>query len=216
MKTTWILSGYAAAMLIAAAACSGSVETGGGSAGNGGSGPGGSGSGGSGGQGGQVPLACQVQTMEAAPYKVVFQFENPGNSNLYLREDCHLNFDILACADGYASAISRYGDCTVDCSAPPGGCIACGACFEQAITVAPAGMSTGEWLGYTYTFSTQPDGCSCHNQYIAPAAKYRIRVPVFASEMDAQSFTPMFSVEKDFDLPAPGGIVNVVLAPPAP
>lgn len=210
MKTAYQFMACGAVWIVLAAACGGTIETGGGSGGNGGTG-----GAGTGGAGGEIPAECKVPTDQAGPFKVVFQFQNPGMTSLYLREDCHLNFDIFACADGYTSALSRYGDCTVDCSDPPGSCIACGACFEQAITVAPGAMTSGEWLGYTYTFSTQPDGCSCHNQHIAPAAKYRIHVPVFASEMDAQTNTPAFSIDADFELPAQGP-VNVVLAPPAP
>jgi hypothetical protein len=192
---------------LAASACGSSVE-------GGGSGGGGSGGGGTGGQGGQLPAECAVETSEPAPHQVALHFQNPGADPVFLREDCSLNFSILSCADGYTDPLSRSGSCSIECGDPTGGCIACGACPLYEVAVPAGGQHTDAWSGHHYTYDTGPDGCTCHNEHFAPAGRYRVRVPVFTTPEGALNGPPDYEATADFELPAPGGVVEISLAPP--
>jgi hypothetical protein len=90
-----------------------------------------------------------------------------------------------------------------------GGCIACGACLQASVPVDIGAQTTDTWAGKRYTFGTTSDGCSCHEEHVAPAGRYRIRVPVYTSDMAAQEGTPSYEVTMNFELPAPNGVVVV-------
>ncbi|MCC6553750.1 MAG: hypothetical protein IT372_12120 [Polyangiaceae bacterium] len=186
--------------LVMVAACGGSVTQGGG----------GGGTTGGGGEGGAVPPQCAVEAPEPGPHAVTFQFENSGALPVFLQEDCRLRYEVTSCADGYAAPVSRYGDCTVECSdGPVGGCIACGACPFGAVPVDAGGNTTDSWAGLYYDFGTNADGCACHTEHTAPAGRYRVVVPVYASEAAAMEGTPSYEASVDFELPAPDGVVRV-------
>jgi hypothetical protein len=68
-----------------------------------------------------------------------------------------------------------------------------------------------EWSGNYFTYSTTADGCSCHDDHAAPAARYRATVKVYASEEDALQGVNPHEVSVDFELPAPYGYVEVPL-----
>jgi hypothetical protein len=187
----------------------GSGATGGrgGSGGTGGSGATG-GSAGSGGTGGVSP-ECSASNASKPPFNVAFSFQNTSAAVVWLRESCTLDYAITACEDGYQTPLVLTGTCTVDCADPSGGCIACGPCFEGGRQVAPGAAVMADWNGNTYTFDTLPTGCSCHHTAVAPAAKYRISVPIFESEAAAQANTPSRTVDVDFELGAP--VLDVVV-----
>lgn len=191
----------------AVAGTGGAGATGGGGSGGAGA-TGGGGAGGSGGMGG----ACAVPVTEPGPYALKIKIVNPTSQSLFVREDCMLNWSLYACTDGYTTALSHAANCTIDCSDDPTGCIACGACMLTAHEVTPAAPVSADFGGYTYTFSQNASGCSCHNQIVAPPGKYAIRVPVFLSQQDAESGTAAYTAEAYFDLPAPNGVVEVNLA----
>ncbi len=155
-----------------------------------------------------VPPACAVVTDQSAPYQVFFQFTSTSTTPLYLREDCHTNFTITSCEDAYSAPVEIHADCTVDCS-QANDCIECGACLEGANPVSQGAPHEVKWAGDTYTFGQNNVGCTCHNASVAPAGKYRITVPVFATEADATANTNPVPHTVDFDLPAPNGIVIV-------
>jgi hypothetical protein len=146
-----------------------------------------------------------------APYKTVFRFTTQSTTTVYIQDNCQLEWSLLQCADGYTSALSRSGACTVDCNEPSGGCIACGACQSLAQPVSSDLPLEDEWSGNYFTYATTSDGCSCHEQHAAPAAKYRVMVNVYASEDDALSGVNPKSVSVDFELPAPYGYVQIPL-----
>jgi len=182
----------------------------GGGGGSGNVGGGGTGNVGGGGMGG-MPNECAVPTTEPGPYPTKIRFVNPIGQPLWVREDCQLNWDLYSCADGYAQELPHSADCSVDCSDSGMGCIACGACMMQGLEVTNTQPLEREWSGYTYTFA-QKNGCSCHNQITTLPGKYAIRVPVFASKDDAESFNAGYDAWVYFDLPAKNGVVEVNLA----
>ncbi len=128
-------------------------------------------------------------------------------------QDCALRYDVTGCATGYAEPLVRTGVCTVPCDGPPD-CIACGACPMVAPEVLPGDSIGDGWAGLAFTFDTNASGCQCHHESVAPAAKYRVIVPVYESAEAARDFgMPSHLAEVDFSLPAPGGLVVVELAP---
>lgn len=197
-----------------AAGGSGATGGAGGSGGFGGSGGTSAtgGNGGLGGAGGSIPDRCAVQTSSPPPYSVTFRFVNSSPVELFVFQGCRLKYSVSACADDYQTNLAMWADCTVDCSDPSPGCIACGACFETALAVLPGGGPESSWEGNTYTFGTNSQDCPCHTGTVAPAARYRVSVPVYASEDDALSGNKLYDVTQDFELPAPGSLVEVELA----
>ncbi len=160
------------------------------------------------------PAECAVQTNEIAPFEVSFQLTNNSSSTVYVRQECVLSYSVSACADGYTPSLSIWPDCTVNCEEDPNGCIDCGACPLTGHPITPGSHLSTEWMGKTYTFQQTSMGCQCHNEQYATAGKYRVRVPVYATEAEAMSNgPPAKNVDVDFTLPAPGGVVEVVLAP---
>ena len=92
-------------------------------------------------------------------------------------------------------------------------CIACDACPETALEVTQETWQGDTWGGSTYTFGQNAAGCTCHNTFSAPAGKYRISIPVFATAADATNNTSASIVAYDFDLPFPGDSVTVPITP---
>jgi hypothetical protein len=189
--------------LVLAAACGSSVNQSG-TGGGGGSG----GTAGGGGEGGEIPPQCVVDTAEPGPYGVTFQFENGGASPAFLRQECALQYTIEACEDGYSAPLSIHAFCSQACSSSDG-CIVCGACWLGSVPIDSGAQATDTWSGMRYTFGTTAEGCSCHDEHVARAGRYRIRVPVYDSDMAAQSGMPSYEVTKEFELPAPNGVVVV-------
>ncbi|MDI3287442.1 hypothetical protein [Polyangium sp. 15x6] len=205
---SWWMRGAMALGLVLSAACGSTVNQDG-SGGAGGGGGTGGGTGGSGGEGGVIPPECAVETpaSDPGPYEVTFQFENNGAFPAFLREDCFLQYTIESCEYGYA-AVSTHAMCTQPCSSTDD-CLTCGACLMASVPVDVGAQSTDTWSGTRYTFGTSAKGCSCHEPHVARAGRYRIRVPVYASDMDAQAGTPSYEVTMNFELPAPNGVVVV-------
>ena len=158
-----------------------------------------------------VPPACAVESSAPPPYRTIFQLINTGSEDIWLLEECRLRFTVSACASGY-EPVALWADCTLDCGDPTSGCIACGPCMQNAIRVAPSEAYEVTWDGITYTFSTTAEGCTCSTGHPAPAARYRVSVPVFASPDAALASVPARTVDFDFDLPvAFDGVVTVPL-----
>lgn len=190
----------------------GTVAGSGGSAGSvAGAGGSGGGAGGSGGSGGVVPEHCRVPTSEPGPHSVTFRFLNHSDGPVYLLEECRLQFDVTACADGYAEPLTIAAFCSTPCSDSTDGCIVCGACAYQGVAVVPGTVTGAEWSGHTFTFSETSAGCSCHETHTAPSARYRIRVPVWETAEAAASEPPARTVSVDFAIT--DGVVDVPLGP---
>ncbi len=188
----------------------------GGSSGSGASGgSGGSGATGGGGTGG-MPNECSAPG-GAGPHETTFRFTNSSPTPLFVLGQCHVQFDVKSCADGYQAPLSLYADCSLDCSSPEargGGCIACGACMYQGIEVSPSAPYDSQWTGKTFEFATTNNGCSCHVPSAAAPGKYVVSVPVYGSDEDAQQGVALYTVEVPFTLPAPGGVVEIPLTSP--
>lgn len=204
---SWWMRGALASGLALATACGSSVNQNG-TGGAGGAGGTGGGAAGSGGEGGAIPPQCVVETSEPGPYEVTFQFENSGAFPAFLRQDCVLQYTIEACEDGYSAPVPIHALCSQACGSADG-CIVCGACPLGSVSVDTGAQTTDSWAGIRYTFGMTTDGCSCHEEHLARAGRYRIRVPVYASDMAAQAGTPSYEVTMNFDLPAPNGVVVV-------
>jgi len=170
------------------------------------------GTGGSGGTGGTVPPECEVPASSPAPYDVTFQFHNPSDQTLFLHEQCWTDFTITACADGYAEDLELWARCSVDCADPNGGCIQCEQCLDVAIPIEPGESHLYGWPGVTYTFDTNADGCSCHDDHDQAAGLHRITVPVYLTAEAAELGDVAYEVTIDFPLPAPQGLVVVPVA----
>ena len=190
-------------LCLVVAACGGSTDA---------DGEGTGGAGGAGGSGG-VPSECEVLVSGPGPYAVAFRFTNPSPKPLFVLGECHTRFSVTSCADGHQSELALWADCTQDCKLDDGaGCIACGACMYQGIEVTPGAPHQAEWSGKTFTFSQSNSGCQCHNAFSAPAGRYRISVPVYGTDAGAQNGEVLYEVEVPFELPAPGGVVDVPLS----
>jgi hypothetical protein len=203
VTSSW-MRGAMASGLVLVAACGSSVNENG----SGGAGGAGGGTAGSGGEGGAIPPQCVVETSESGPHEVTFQFENSGAFPAFLRRDCALEYSITSCADGYSAPVTTRAFCSQACDGGDG-CILCGPCPLDSVPVDIGAQATDTWAGMRYTFGMTPDGCSCHEEHVAPAARYQIRVPVYASDMAAQAGTPSYDVTMNFELPAPNGVVVV-------
>ena len=166
---------------------------------------------GTGGSGGVMPPECQVETNLPPPYELAFDFVNNGPTQLYLAQDCNLQYTVTSCADGYAAPLAIRPDCTVDCTAEPNDCILCESCPFGGFPVASGDALADFWSGHTYTFGDNQAGCTCHNSFEAAPGLYHISVPVYGSEQDVQLGQPMWIIEQDFSLPAPAGQVTIWL-----
>ncbi|MCC6526917.1 MAG: hypothetical protein IT373_29990 [Polyangiaceae bacterium] len=167
---------------------------------------------GGGGAGGSLPPGCESPASTPPPYAVTFHFVNDSAEPRYLHIGCALEMSVTSCADGYLDGLTLSGECTVDCSDPPGSCIACGACMDFGQLVPPGGSYDQAWAGLYYTFGTL-QGCSCHVEHVAPAGKYRVAVPVWVADPTGGMAPPPTTVLTDFTLPTAGGVVTVSIGP---
>jgi hypothetical protein len=155
-----------------------------------------------------VPEQCAVETDHPGPYPVSFVFTNNGAANSYLLEECRLRYDVKTCADDYQTPLAIEASCTIDCADTTGGCIVCSPCMQSMYAVGPGVSHSDFWAGHGYTFDTTPEGCACHAQFVAPAGKYRIEVPLYDSP-DPYSAHLVRTSTVEFTLPAPGDQVYV-------
>ncbi len=156
-----------------------------------------------------VPAECAVATADPGPYAVTFRVTNHGGAPAFVRQECHLKLDVYACADGWGAPLPIHGDCMVDCSQSGPGCMDCGACMDDGVAVDPGQEIETGWGGVTLTYGKTVDGCDCKTPQSAPAAKYRVNVPVYASKEDAAMNKVAWEAVVDFELPTPGGVVEV-------
>jgi hypothetical protein len=144
---------------------------------------------------------------------VSLHLTNATSAWLYLRQTCVLELDVRACADDYNASLAIHPGCSVDCIEEPDVCIDCGACPEQGVAIGPGESTTTDWAGLTYVFAQNTAGCDCHYVSAAPASRYLIRVPVYASEeAAAYGSAPDGISELEFELPTAGGAVVVPLS----
>lgn len=164
-----------------------------------------------GGTGSVVPPHCEVPTSAPPPHAVSFQLYNPTAQTLFIREECWIAFAITSCADDYAQELELWPGCSMDCADPAGGCVSCEMCWETGIPIEPGQSFDVFWPGHTYSFGTNADGCTCHDEHDEPAGLHRIRVPVYLSAEAAEIDAPDYDVTVEFALPTPQGQVRVSL-----
>jgi hypothetical protein len=157
-----------------------------------------------GGAGGSVP-GCSVPTGADPPFFVEFRITSVDGP-VYLRQDCAVELSITSCMDDYAQPLSIGPGCTVDCVTAPDDCMLCEPCLVSALPVGNGDIVAVQWTGYRYTLGTNPNGCPCSVPHEAPAAHYRISVPVYSTEAAAISGLASWTVETDFTLPNPGPV----------
>jgi hypothetical protein len=200
--------------LVSCGGSTGSGGTGSGGASGGGSGGssgagGGSGVGGVSGFGG-MPAECQTPATDSGPFAVTFVFHNLDSGPVWLGDSCGTQlFQLLSCADGYQNPIPLDGACTMACSNPNAQCIDCPAVCQLTSVEIPGDTSHSvSFDGMGYVFGALPEGCQCHQQAALPAGKYMLRVPIFTSDQ-AVSEDASIPVVQWFDLPVPGGVLDV-------
>ena len=158
-----------------------------------------------------VPEACRVQTEAAAPYAFTFRMTNATGTPAFVFDMCGIELTVTACADGYAAPLPVTEPCSyVRCAeGRDAGCPGtCGACDSGGRVVTADAPVERAMPGVTY--STGNAYCACTDVVPLPAAKYRVRVPVWASKEDAESHkVPGWEASVDFELPAPGGVVEI-------
>ncbi|MSP24318.1 MAG: hypothetical protein EXR75_03970 [Myxococcales bacterium] len=137
------------------------------------------------------------------------EFVNTSMKTYFLEVGCELRYDVTACATAYSEPLVRNGFCAAPCDGPPD-CIVCARCPFGAAEVAPGAIVAEGWGGQTFTFGMNGADCQCHIAHVAPAAKYRVVVPVFdSSEAVSNRGMPTHFAQTDFTLPAAGGVVTV-------
>lgn len=145
---------------------------------------------------------------------MTLRFENPSAKPVWLWEECVPQIEIASCTSGFTTPLTIDAFCSGECGSP-NSCIVCGPCFAGPIEVAPGKALDVLWSGATYTFATDAMGCSCHVTTPAPHGAYRVRAGVYDT-MPAQSGVKPpadRTVEADFALPAPGGVVTIAASP---
>jgi hypothetical protein len=157
------------------------------------------------------PLGCYISSPNPGPYSVAFRFHNNATTaaTLYIRELCDPQFSVTSCGDGYVVALAISARCTDDCT--KNNCIQCEACLPAALSIPPNGSITTHWDGYLYASGTNSLGCECHIASQAPAAHYRVSIPVYGSAQDAIANAVRFGATWDFDLTESGQQVDVYL-----
>ncbi len=173
---------------------------------------------GAGGAGGSGGAACLTPGAGQGPFPVKLTLKNDTSAPLSLWQECAIDHRITSCESGFSTPLVTSGACTIECGSSSG-CIACGACLSEELTLAPGEAKELGWAGHTFTFSTM-NGCACHDTHVAPAAAYRVEVPIYPTSTPggpggpgAPKPKPIRTVTKEFSLPAAGGLVEVSLAP---
>lgn len=160
-----------------------------------------------------VPAACRVAPpATSSPYAVTFRLKNPSSAAVWLSYGCGVVFDLGACPDYQPLPFSAGCACRCDsCSM----CPMCGPCMQHSESVGAGATVEKGWSGELFPVM-RVDGCvnnTCYTPMPASAGRYRVSVPVFASEADARMRKLLRTAKAEFELPAPGGAVDVSLGP---
>jgi hypothetical protein len=151
-----------------------------------------------------LPDHCVVETDDAPPHELTFSFTRASGDPVYLSHACKLLYSVRSCADDYSLDMKIDHECTPSCADPdePVACPDCAIGSQIVTTDEPYDL---EWDATVYP---TPDGCYDVEPLVA--GRYRIIVPVY-DEVNANA-EPQGTeriIELDFELPAPGGVVEV-------
>jgi hypothetical protein len=172
--------------------------------------------------GGTDPLLpvglCAVATPSSPPpYPVQFQFRADGATPAFLQKLClgH-DFGVSSCASGFRDRLAEQVIGACDCANPQcTGPLVGGQCpAPEGTMIAPGATVSAPFSGVSTT--PEPRGSyACARSHPLPAGRYRVAVDVYDTAADAQAGVNGRVVTRDFELPAPGGVVDVPLAPSA-
>ncbi|HEX4404012.1 MAG TPA: hypothetical protein VH560_04240 [Polyangia bacterium] len=159
---------------------------------------------------------CAVPTPTTpAPYAVQFQLHDDGDTPAFLLDSCAITFGVSSCAGGFRDHLNDFAFCACSCEHPQCG-NECGGCAPDAATeIAPGTSTMLPWSGISTTIEPISTGGECVSGGNVPAGRYRFSITVYDSAADALARTGPRVVSQDFSLPAPNGVVDVVLAPSA-
>jgi hypothetical protein len=147
------------------------------------------------------------------PYAVTFQFRNNSAAPMFLLMNCGgYAFGVSSCASGFTDYLNDQAFCSCSCDNPRCG-IACGGCAPDEGTQIVGGDSVRRpFDGHSTTARATASG-SCVSTRTLPAGRYRVSIEVYDSATAAVARTGPRVVSRDFELPAPAGLVDVPLAP---
>jgi hypothetical protein len=163
------------------------------------------------------PPACAASTTptSAPPYPVELRFRNDGASSLFVLKACgSYEIGVSSCASGFTDRLNDFVVCACSCDNPQCG-NTCGQCPADEGTEIAAGTSLDQpWSGTSTTLTPSATG-QCVTSRDLPAGRYRVSIWVYDSAASAVARTGPRVVSRDFELPAPNGIVDVPLVPSA-
>jgi hypothetical protein len=159
-----------------------------------------------------VPAACRVAASGQQPYQVTIRLRNTGPRAVFFANtySCGVATTISSCAADHGDNLNQpIFLCPCNGSCPVGG----PGCEPAEIRVGPGEMQQLLWqASITIRGTRNGQECSERSQAL-PAGRYRVTAKVFGAPEHAIAGTPVLRVlEKDFELPAPGGVVDVPFA----
>jgi hypothetical protein len=161
---------------------------------------------------------CAVTTTQKPPFAVTFRFRADGNAPVYVRTSCgSTSYVVSACASGFATPLgpldfsSGICECGTPCSPVTGG-----SCLpDEGTAISPGASLDKPWTGIGVELGVA-NGSQCTNSAPLPAAKYRVAIRAYDNADDAAKGTGGWIATRDFELPAPDGVVDVPLGANAP
>jgi hypothetical protein len=164
------------------------------------------------------PSRCLVTTDRQPPYPLTFHLLNHGASPVYVRDDgcVGITLDIASCASRFTDRLGPVFACAcscrdASCQGPPG-CPPCAAPSGKAVL--PGQALDVRWNAIALDFQNRTND-TCVDPRPLPAGIYSVSVAIFdAPDLSLGGGTPARFASRTFALPAPGDVVEVVLAPP--
>ena len=163
------------------------------------------------------PAACAASTTPATPppYAVEFRFHNDAASSLFVHKFCgRYEVGLSSCASGFTDRLNDFVGNACSCDHPNCGIVG-GACEPDEGTEITAGVSLSSSFSGTSTTASSTASGQCVTNRDLPAGRYRVSIWVYETADGALARTEPRVVSRDFELPAPNGIVDVPLAPAA-
>ena len=137
----------------------------------------------------------------------------PAGKTLFLRDECGRSPEISPCTDGYAHNL-YIPYCYSECAGADTTCRDCAPCEPRLVTVTNSNNADFFWAGALYELRASSEmPCPCYVQHPATPGRYRMSMPVYASEQDARDNLPVFTVTREFDVTTPDAVVEVELQP---
>jgi hypothetical protein len=163
---------------------------------------------------------CAVSTTESPPFGVTFRFR-AGDVPAYVHTDgcTGQEWGVSSCASGFTEQLGPiFGACGLcECGASSCQVGSCGQCYpDKGVAIAPGTSFDAPWTGESDELGKRSDGQACESMKALPAAKYRVAIRAYDNASDAEARIGGWIATRDFDLPAPGGVVDVPLGGPGP